>query len=95
MKTTSTFRPRRTGARDNNPDLGGQLRQRLIGQRAAIEAMLSRQKINAVSLQPIAGFVSRGGIPPVSTITVTMNEEGGQPIFLLSPGTRGRSPRAA
>ena len=46
-------------------------------------------------LQPIAGFVSRGGIPPVSTITITMNEEGDKPVFLLSPGTRSRTPRAA
>jgi ATP-dependent Clp protease ATP-binding subunit ClpA len=46
-------------------------------------------------LQPLAGFVSRGGIPPLSLVTVTMEENGTKPAFLLSPGTRSRSPRAA
>lgn len=54
-----------------------------------------KRTIHRHILQPIAGFVSRGGIPPVSTVTVTLDDAGAKPIFLLSPGTRSRSPKAA
>lgn len=54
-----------------------------------------KRTIHRQILQPISGFVSRGGIPPLSTVTVTMNDDGTKPAFLLSPGTRSRSPRAA
>lgn len=54
-----------------------------------------KRTIHRHILQPLAGFVSRGNIPPFASITVTVDDETGKPGFLLSPGGRSRTPKAA
>jgi len=54
-----------------------------------------KRTIHRQILQPLAGFVARGSLPPFAAVTMTVDEETGEPDFVLTPGSRSRNPRAA
>jgi ATP-dependent Clp protease ATP-binding subunit ClpA len=77
-------------------DIHGEVREWLLTEGTSLEfgARELKRTIHRHLLQPLSGFVARGGIPGAALVQVVIDADTGRPAFLLNPGAR-RNPRAA